>query len=325
MPYKFRNNCDILYPSIKPLKKFPKKQNIIIFTGKLNSSKGYDVFGNTIIKILDNFINWRALVIGNEPREKYNFHHERLKILDWIKHDKILNYYKKASISVVPSKWQEPFGRTAMESAAYGCSTITSKNGGLPETFRDPIFLNNVNEKELYKKIKKLIENIKFRKLSQRKNFKSVLHTIKNKTEKLDILKNSFLISKSLINLNNKLKILHVSTFDERNNHRLFNISISNKLSKGFIRNNHDVINFSYRDYISKSLLKNNYSKINDKVLSIADNYRPNYIVLGHNNVLTGEIISKIKKKHGSKFTIWYEDALGSKGQGQNWKRNLKT
>ena len=324
LPYNFRNNCDILYPSIKPLKKFPKKENIIIFSGKLNSSKGYDVFGNTIIKILDNFINWRALVIGNEPREKYNFHHERLKILDWIKHDKILNYYKKASISVVPSKWQEPFGRTAMESAAYGCSTITSKNGGLPETFRDPIFLNNVNENELYRKIKKLIENIKFRKLSQRKNFKSVLHTIKNKTEKLDILKNSFLISKSLINLNNKLKILHVSTFDERNNHRLFNISISNKLSKGFIRNNHDVINFSYRDYISKSLLKNNYSKINDKVLSIADNYRPNYIVLGHNNVLTGEIISKIKKKHGSKFTIWYEDALGSKGQGPNWKSNLK-
>ena len=40
---------------------------------------------------------------------------DRFKILDWIKHDDILKYYKKASISVVPSKWQEPFGRTAME------------------------------------------------------------------------------------------------------------------------------------------------------------------------------------------------------------------
>ena len=44
--------------------------------------------------------------------------------------------------------------RTAMESAAYGCSTITSKNGGLPETFKNPIFINNVNENELFKKIK---------------------------------------------------------------------------------------------------------------------------------------------------------------------------
>ena len=26
LPYKYRNNCDILYPAIKPLKKFPKKE-----------------------------------------------------------------------------------------------------------------------------------------------------------------------------------------------------------------------------------------------------------------------------------------------------------
>ena len=137
LPYKYRNNCDILYPAIQPLNKFPKKENIIIFSGKLNSSKGYDVFGNAVIKILDKYKNWNALAIGNEPREKHNFIHKRFKILDWIKHDEILKYYKKSSISIVPSKWQEPFGRTALESAAYGCSTITSKNGGLPETFKN--------------------------------------------------------------------------------------------------------------------------------------------------------------------------------------------
>ena len=53
----------------------------------------------------------------------------------------MLNFYKKSSIAVVPSKWQEPFGRTSMESAAYGCATITSKNGGLPETFKDQFLL----------------------------------------------------------------------------------------------------------------------------------------------------------------------------------------
>ena len=46
--------------------------------------------------------------------EKYKFTHKNFKILDWIKHSEILNYYSKSSISVVPSKWQEPFGRTAM-------------------------------------------------------------------------------------------------------------------------------------------------------------------------------------------------------------------
>ena len=35
------------------------------------------------------------------------------------------------------------------------------------------------------------------------------------------------------------IKILHISTFDERSDHRLFNISIANKISKGFIRNDY--------------------------------------------------------------------------------------
>ena len=42
-----------------------------------------------------------------------------------------------SSISIVPSMWEEPFGRTAMESAAYGNATIISNKGGLPETFKN--------------------------------------------------------------------------------------------------------------------------------------------------------------------------------------------
>ena len=93
LPYTHRNNCEILYPAIKPLKKFPPKQNLIIFTGKLNSSKGYDIFGKAIIKILEKHKNWKAIAIGNEPREKFNFSHKNFRILDWIQHDRILKYY----------------------------------------------------------------------------------------------------------------------------------------------------------------------------------------------------------------------------------------
>ena len=45
--------------------------------------------------------------------------------------------YEKSSISVVNPTWQEPFGRTAMESASRGCAVITSKSGGLSETFKN--------------------------------------------------------------------------------------------------------------------------------------------------------------------------------------------
>ena len=146
LPYKHRNNAEILYPAINPIKIFPKKNKLIIFTGKLNSSKGFDIYCKAVIKILDKFKDWTALAIGNEPREKFNFKHDRFRVLDWVTHDKILNYYKRSSISVVPSRWQEPFGRTAMESAAFGCATITSMKGGLPETFENSLFIKKINE-----------------------------------------------------------------------------------------------------------------------------------------------------------------------------------
>ena len=38
LPFEYKNNCEVLYPSIKPLESFPKIEKIIIFTGKLNSS-----------------------------------------------------------------------------------------------------------------------------------------------------------------------------------------------------------------------------------------------------------------------------------------------
>ena len=323
LPFNHRNNCEILYPAIKPLKKFPKKDNLIIFSGKLNSSKGFDLYGKAVIKILDKHKSWRAIAIGNEPREKFNFNHKNFKILDWVKHDDILDYYKKASISIVPSRWLEPFGRTAMESAAYGCATITTRNGGLPETFNNELFLEKINEIELYKLIEKLIKNNIYRKRIQKKNFSNVINNINEKVSKLDEFKNHILLPKVFFNKKAKLKILHVSTFDERSDHRLFNISISQKLSKGFIRNDHDVINFSYRNYLSKNILRHRNEIINNKVINICNHYRPDLLVLGHNNFLYKNNLEKIKYNFKSKIALWYEDALGHKGEGPNWRQNL--
>ena len=323
LPFNHRNNCEILYPAIKPLKKFPKKNNLIIFSGKLNSSKGFDLYGKAVIKILDKYKSWSAIAIGNEPREKFNFNHKNFKILDWVKHDDILNYYKKASISVVPSRWLEPFGRTAMESAAYGCATITTRNGGLPETFNNELFLEKINDIELYKLIEKLIKNNIYRKRIQKKNFSNVINNINEKVSKLDEFKNHILLPKVFFNKKAKLKILHVSTFDERSDHRLFNISISQKLSKGFIRNDHDVINFSYRNYLSKNILRHRNEIINNKVINICNHYRPDLLVLGHNNFLYKNNLEKIKYNFKSKIALWYEDALGHKGEGPNWRQNL--
>ena len=85
------------------------------------------------------------------------------------------------------------FGRTSMESAAYGCATIISNNGGLPETFKSDLILKNVNSKELYKLIKKLILNKKLLFKDSKKNFSSVLHKLQDQVSKIDNLKQFFL------------------------------------------------------------------------------------------------------------------------------------
>lgn len=319
---KERNNCEVLYPSIEPIKNINRNKNkTIIFTGKLNSSKGYDIFLNSIPKLLNKHKDWNAVAVGNEPREKYNINHERLKVYNWKRHDEILKLYDQSSIAVVPSKWEEPFGRTALESAAYGCATITSKSGGLTETFKNNLYLKKNNSEELFKAVNKLISNKSFLKKIQNKNYKNVIHKLSDKVNKLDKLKNFFLLDKVNFFKSKNKKILHVSSFDERNDHRLFNISLSNKISKGLIHNNHDVINFSYRDHLGT--LNKNTNLSNKKVLEIYNNYKPDLIILGHNNILKKDTIEQIKKSNNTKVVLWYEDALSKKADGPNWRANL--
>ena len=59
------------------------------------------VLSSSIIKILNKHKDWKAVVIGDEPREKLSFKHKNLKILGFKSHNYILNILKKVSISVV--------------------------------------------------------------------------------------------------------------------------------------------------------------------------------------------------------------------------------
>ena len=65
-----------------------------------------------------------------------------------------LDIYKKTSIAVVCSRWEEPFGRTSLEASSAGCAVIISNRGGLPETITNGIILKNLTAQALYKNIK---------------------------------------------------------------------------------------------------------------------------------------------------------------------------
>jgi glycosyltransferase involved in cell wall biosynthesis len=290
-----------------------KKNKIIIFVGKLNSAKGYNIFGDAIIYILNKYKAWIAIVAGNEKRETYNFDHKRLKINKWLSHKKIINLYKKSSISIVPSTWNEPFGRTAMESSDLGNALITSGKGGLLETAIRPIILKKVNKKNIIKEVEKLIKYPKLLKKIQKFNYENRKINFEVNLEKLKNLKFN-LLEENYYNLNIKkknFKILHISNFSERSDYRLYNINLASKISNGLIRENLQIINFSDRTF-SKL---NTFSSIDEKILRITENLKPNLILLGHTNSLKVETLKNIKGKFSeTKFAFWYEDSINKKG-----------
>lgn len=319
LEHEYNNNTEIIYNFINPIKKFPKKNKTIIFSGKLNISKGYEVFGKAIIKILEKYPDWNAEVYGNEQREIFSFNHKRLKIHNWINHKKLLKIYEKSSISVVNPTWEEPFGRTAMESSSRGCAVITSRSGGLSETFKNNLILKKNNPNELFKLLSLLIKNKKLLLNIQKNNFNNIIHTPKKSVSALNLLRKPLPNSLNIVNRNKAFKIIHISNFDIRTSHRLFNLSIAKKISNGLIRNGHDVIDFDYRNHNRRLFDKKSLDK---KVIEISNNYRPDLILFGHNNCLSRDTINLIKKSHNTKFSLWYEDHV-MKGD-PNYSKNLK-
>jgi len=308
---------EVIYPSSNyynhDFKKRIKKEKIIVFIGKLNSSKGYNFFGPAVINILNKNKKWRVVVAGNEKRETYNFNHERFKVFDWLPHKQIINIYKKSSISVVPSTWDEPFGRTAMESSDMGNALITSGRGGLKETTINPIILKKVNSKSIENEIQKLIANSTLLKKIQKFNYNNKKINFKESLKRISILKNN-LIKKDNLKLNfinNNIKILHVANFDEKNDYRLSNINLATKISDGFIKEKFQITNFSDRFFSQQNV----FSNIDDKIINIIKNFKPNLILLGHTNSLNSETLKNIKDKFSEiKIAFWYEDSINKRG-----------
>jgi len=297
---------------------FKKKEKIISFVGKLNTAKGYDLFGKSVLKILNEFPDWKAKVIGDEPREKIVFKHNRLSISGYTKHEKVLNILRKVSISVVCSRWEEPFGRTSLEAASRGCAVIISNRGGLPETASNSIILKDLNVNEIYKEIKKLIINPILLKKIQKNNLKSFLFDHKFIADLVDNQrKDLFLFNSLFIKKNKLLKIMHITNLNERFNGRL-HYNTGRRLNNGFIRNNHNVLSLSDRDIIhnNKKLNDLNGSKLlQKKILETYENFKPDLLVLGHADKVSSNTLESIKQKNKNiKITQWFLDPLSKKG-----------
>ena len=297
---------------------FTKKKKLISFVGKLNSAKGYDLFGDAILKILDKYNDWRAIVIGDEPREKINFKHENLSVKGYVEHKKILEKLKYVSISVVSSRWEEPFGRTSLEAASRGSAVIISNRGGLPETSKSAIILKKLTAYDIYQEIEKLIINEKKLRKIQKANYRDFIFNHKYISNLIDKIRNEFFINRKLNIISNKIfKIMHITNFNERFDGRL-HYNTGRRINNGFIRNGHNVLAISDRDILHNNKNVKDFSgnkSLQNKIIEAFNNFKPDIIVLGHADKVSNVTLNKFKEIDSQlKITQWFLDPLSKYG-----------
>ena len=302
------------------------KKKWITFVGKLNKAKGYDIFGEAIVKVLNKNNDWSAKIVGDEKREKIEFSHKNLNKLGFLNHKQVLNLFKKTSIAVVCSRWEEPFGRTSLEAAANGCAVIISNRGGLPETITNAIILKDVSSKELADRINELINDKKKRTELQKlsiNNFylshKYVSKLIDNYRDiKIGKVKKFFTVKKKL-----PLRILHITNFNERLDGRLF-FNTGRRINNGFVRLGHSVLGFSDRDIVKYYKTYKDISgaiSLNDKFRKTCYNYKPDLIIMGHSDLINAQQLGELKDDYPNiKISQWFLDPLNI--DGPDYQRN---
>jgi UDP-glucose:(glucosyl)LPS alpha-1,2-glucosyltransferase len=125
------------------------RERLILFTGRVVPEKGPDMFVAACSRVLPQLVGWRAEIIGADSfsetspdtafvrRVQKAAQDAGVTMAGYRDHPLVLEANASASIAVVPSRWPEPFGLTALEALASGAALITSGRGGLREVAGD--------------------------------------------------------------------------------------------------------------------------------------------------------------------------------------------
>jgi glycosyltransferase involved in cell wall biosynthesis len=122
----------------------PQRHKSILFVGRLIPEKGVEELFHALRRLARQLPDWQAVIIFRAPkryRQRYqraladlgSSWADRITLAESVPHAAVMQAFAHAAITVVPSQWQEPFGRTALEALASGSAVIASRSGGLPE------------------------------------------------------------------------------------------------------------------------------------------------------------------------------------------------
>ena len=192
----------VLYNGVeRKLIRFPVKNKEVLFVGRLVPEKGVHFYVEALKLIANKHPEWRFGLIGSfrlgdnenknsyvdEVTEKFKSIGSQAKFYGFQDNRFVQEKMKSASIIVIPSLWQEPFGLVAAEAMSNGICIIASKVGGIPEIVEsNGILINNINHEKLAEKIDHLIQNDNLRKIYQGKAWKNFKFSSKLSSKRLD-------------------------------------------------------------------------------------------------------------------------------------------
>lgn len=142
-----RDNVIALYAgAVRPTVR-PQKQKRIAYVGRMIEEKGVAELAEAAARVLADRPDWSLDLVGsNRPGEgggttPYEARvaallkpvEAQVRFHGFVPAARVGEILADAAIAVVPSKWDEPMGRTAIEALAAGCAVVAAARGGLPE------------------------------------------------------------------------------------------------------------------------------------------------------------------------------------------------
>lgn len=121
---------DVFKPTIGNIK---NKKNIVIYAGDIRKEKGI----KTLIQAVEGLKEAVLYLVGQGPLAKDIVQTETVKLIPWMRQSDLYNLMKKAKVVILPSEWEEAFGRILIESIANGTLAIGSDRGGIPEVLNN--------------------------------------------------------------------------------------------------------------------------------------------------------------------------------------------
>lgn len=128
---------------------FRRRERMILFAGRIVPENGPDTFVHACATALQHLPGWRAEMIGaHEPRvdspETAYVREVRaaaqgagVNVLGYRDQPDVLLAMGRAAMTVMPSRWAEPFGLTALEAMASGSALVCAPAGALREIVGD--------------------------------------------------------------------------------------------------------------------------------------------------------------------------------------------